>query len=217
MDTSDNKNTETQKEILTAFNEQFALVQHQNQTVFIQVLSAAAVVFTGFAFILTNVNSQADVFNATRDVKGVIVSYSLIQLIFAYGVLQAILVALTALILNIGYSYRRDQRVVYNIRKKLLGSDFEKIFGTKNYKGHDKGPFRFLPNFNFVLFNSLLLLQIGAVIILFVVLGWAQKEVAHNIWIKIPLYMLILSPPIISLSFYFDYYYNKYVKNVRKL
>ncbi|MFN8285817.1 MAG: hypothetical protein U0V74_03635 [Chitinophagales bacterium] len=216
MDAKD-RTTELNKEILTAFNEQFALVQHQNQTVFIQVLSAAAVVFTGFAFILTNVTTQAEVFNAIRDSKGVIVSYSLIQLIFAYGVLQAILVALTALILNIGYSYRRDQRVVYNIRKKLLGNDFEKIFGTKNYKGHDKGPFRFLPNFNFVLFNSMLLLQLGAVIILFVVLGWAQNEVAERIWIKVPLYALIIAPPLISLTFYFDYYYNKYVKNVRNL
>lgn len=206
---------DTEKEILTAFTEQFALVQHQNQTVFIQVLSAAAVVFTGFAYILTNVNSTADVFNAIRDSKGQIVSYSLVQLIFAYGVLQAILVALSALILNIGYSFRRDQKVVFNIRKKLLGKEFEAIFGKRNYRGNDKGPFRFLPNFNFVLFNSLLMLQIGAVIVLFIVISWAEKCISNVAPFKYLLYAICISPPLISLFFYYDYYQNKYVKNVK--
>jgi len=138
------------EELLSSFHQQFSENQNHLQTIFIQFLSAVLVILTGYGYVYSNTSSGADFYNLSsfpglHDVK----SFALLHLIGSFLVAQIILGLLITLILNIGYGFRRDQMVVYNIRQKYLGPEFQlEIFGTKSFDPRNQPINVFLPEFN---------------------------------------------------------------------
>jgi hypothetical protein len=139
-----------EEELLSSFHQQFSENQNHLQTIFIQFLSAVLVILGGYGYVYSNTSANADFYSLTYFPKlHEVQSYALSHLIGSFLVAQIILGLLITLILNIGYSFRRDQMAVRNIRIKYLGQDFIKeIFGTKSFNPHDQTIYVFLPEFN---------------------------------------------------------------------
>jgi hypothetical protein len=215
------KNIEDQKKemqtnVLKSFYEQFATNQNHHQSLFIQIISAVLVVIIGYGIIYANTSSQAKIFDVTRHSDGNIVSYSIVHLIGTYAIAEFILVLLGSLILNIGYSFRRDQKVNFNIRKYYLGEDlYLKMFGDKSFDPTGKKLIfnSFLPGFNLIFVSFIYFLQIILLVSLFVAINnW--QNFTFGLWTKIIIYILILLPILLSAK-YLHHYFSKYKKTVR--
>jgi len=139
-----------EEELLSSFHQQFSENQNHLQTIFIQFLSAVLVILGGYGYVYTNTRPDADFYKLNYFPNSTVMqSYALQHLIGSFLVAQIILGLLITLILNIGYSFRRDQMAVYNIRRKYLGDAFIKeIFGTKSFNPHNQTIYVFLPEFN---------------------------------------------------------------------
>jgi hypothetical protein len=157
--------------VYDVFLKQFAENQNHHQKLFIQFLSSVAIVIAAYAFVYTNtigysgitVGSKLmkpELFTSIKTEDGSILSYGLIHLVIIYLFAQIILFILLCIILHMGYSYRRDQVVIYRIQHKLLGEkDFEATFGKASYNGLQKSIIDYLPNFNSILFFALFIIQ----------------------------------------------------------
>jgi hypothetical protein len=141
---------EVPDELLTSFHQQFSENQNHLQTIFIQFLSAVLVILAGYGYVFSNTLTCAEFLNVTTFPKtNTLESYSLLHLIGSFMIAEIILGLLITLILNIGYSFRRDQIVVFNIREKYIGPElYLKIFGNKSFDPRNKPVTTFLPEFN---------------------------------------------------------------------
>ncbi len=210
---------ETKDELLKSFHQQFAENQNHHQVVFIQFISAVFVVIIGYVFVYTNTSSDAMFFNVTRDnVTGEhIISYSISDLIGSYFLAQIILTLLCSLTMNIGYGYRRDQNVNYNIRKYYIEETiYTNIFGTKSFNPTKKRLLDFLPEFNSIFVNAILIIQVFFIIsIIYALCEFDNfKFYLTDNWHCLEdsiLIMLLVSPLLISLNLY-GVFYRKYKK-----
>lgn len=154
MSMSPQEKENTRDSIIKQVIEQFSEYDHHNQKLFVQFFSAVLVVLIGYAFVFSN---QQFLYSGAE--KG---NYTLMHLLSVYVVAQIILIFLSTLILNIGYSFRRDQLLLFNIRKSAFPeNEYNDIFGTKSNNPLHKGLLRdsYLPTFNALFFRFVILVQ----------------------------------------------------------
>ncbi|MBK7374302.1 MAG: hypothetical protein IPJ02_01625 [Chitinophagaceae bacterium] len=105
---------------------------------------------------IDSIRIYPDVANVKKNMDGAILSFSVSNLLGIYLFAEIVLLILLTIILHTGYTYRRDQQVVYRIRQtSLKGPDYFKIFGKKSYDPLNKNAYDFLPNFNLIIFMAI--------------------------------------------------------------
>ena len=160
------ENITIKESIFKQVTEQFSEYDHHNQRLFVQFFSAVFVVLIGYAYVFSN---QSFLYPSTN-ISGE--KYTLMHLLAVYVVAQIILIFLSTLILNIGYCFRRDQLIIFNIRKKVFTDDeYRKIFGSRANNPLNKGLLKdsYLPTFNALFFRLIILVQ--TTLFVFMVIG----------------------------------------------
>lgn len=197
--------------ILETLHTQFAENQNHHQGIFIQFLVALFALFGAFGYIYTH--TSFDIVNSQTYAQKIndIEFYSLNTLITTSVIVIAILTLLNAIILNLGYGFRRDQHLNKIIRKKyLINGEYEEVF-DKLYNSDNKGFFDFLPNFYSIFFWFILGFQI------FIFIATCCKEKILNFDNNcIAFLLLILDFALIVVSFcWYFLTYNKYRNNLK--
>lgn len=216
--------SETKDELLKSFHQQFAENQNHHQTLFIQFISAVFIVIVGYAIVYTNTSSDAGIFNVTRDKDQHILSYAIIHLIGSFFMAELTLTLLCILLLNIGYSYRRDQNVIDKIRKYYMKEEeLTNIFNIsteeqdkeKPYVAKNKSWLTYLPDFNLIFVIFIIVLQLLLIIsVLYAFNNFNNPEFKHCCCLLCILCLLMLLLPLgISILAYCKYY-KKYKKAV---
>lgn len=199
--------TENQKikdTLIEKIAEQFSEYDHHNQKLFVQFFSAVLVVLIGYAFVFSN---QKFLYPPTAVSNG---SYTLMHLLAVYVVAQIILIFLSTLILNIGYCFRRDQLIVYNIRKNVFSEEeYSKLFGARANNPLNKGFLKdsYLPTFNALFYRFIILVQTTLFIAMVIAQEASSPELlafVHNH--RITYIYIIAFPLLINLSEYVRYY-----------
>ena len=213
------KKSEIQVDVLKTFHNQFALNQNHHQALFIQFISAVFIVVIGYGIIYSNTVSTANLFDAIRNDQGEIISYSAIHLLGTYFVSQIVLILLGSLILNIGYSFRRDQKVNYEIRKRFLNKKlYQEVFGERSFNPSNKGLIfnSFLPGFNLIFVSFIYFLQL--VLLTSIFIASCYIEIFHCTFysnvVKSIITIVLLIAPILLSARYLQHYYHKYKKTV---
>lgn len=258
----DDSSINMSNEVKKAFVIQFAENQNHHQRLFIQFLSAVLIALVAYAYVYSNTSNyvvprplanqqnynptiepsydtsvilnsfEAKTFETIKDKKGDILSYSKIHLVGSYLFAQMVLVVLGLTLLHMGYSFRRDQQVVRNIRIKSLGDkEFKEIFAT-SFTGLGKRFTNYLPNFHGILFFAIFTIQVITYCSIYIyfdrfpettILGGHQVPViflkdffGYNISYK-SLKFLLLAPVGLLFIFYFLYFikYNTKVNNIK--
>jgi hypothetical protein len=205
-------------ELLKTFHDQFSQTQIAGKTIFIQFLTAVFVVIFGYSYILAQINGAfIEVFNVVKDPKtGEVISYSLIHFIFGYIVTQIVVILLASLILNTGYEFRRDQLVVFETRKKYIGSDYSQIFGDDRFSPLNKNLWTYLPGFHFIFYSVFFFIQIVLGASFFIVMI-NISETLHLNNFGAYLWMLIVGLfPFVYSNIYYTYYFKKYKKAMNR-
>jgi hypothetical protein len=153
------KQDSVEEKLITSFNEQFATNQNHAQVIFIQFLTAILAVLIGYGYVYANTNASAFLFGAYKEADKLI-SFSIVHLFGAFIIAELILTMLATVILNTGYSFRRDQLVIYRIRLKYLKDGYEDIFGKASFNPKNKTLSDFLPEFTRSFFIGIAILQI---------------------------------------------------------
>jgi hypothetical protein len=201
-----------QEKLLHSFNEQFATNQNHGQTLFIQFLSAILVILTGYGYIYANTGIAADFWEATHEGKD-LTSYSLMHLFGVLLVSELILTLLGTVVLNIGYAFRRDQLVICRLRKRVLGDDYPKLFGTQSFDPRGQNFWDFLPEFNRMFIYGIFLLQIFLLISFFTMLGRAICWTTPGSLGSLSVYILSIVPALWT-AWLYNNYYKKYYKGM---
>jgi len=199
------------EKLLVSFNEQFATNQNHGQLIFIQFLSAILVVLVGYGYVYANTAQTADIWVVAHDPRSAkdITSYALIDLFGAFLISELILTLLATVVLNIGYSFRRDQLVIYKLRKKALGEHYQDTFGSASFDPRGQNFWDFLPEFNRMFFFGICVLQIFLLVSFFVALGRACYWPGFAPW-PICLYVISVAPFIWTCWLYSNYYKKYY-------
>jgi hypothetical protein len=210
-ETSLNENSKA-TELLNSFHEQFAENQNHHQTVFIQFISAVIVVIVGYAIVYTNTEQNADFYFAKKaghDIE----SYAIIHLIGSFLTAANILGLVSVLTINIGYGFRRDQKVNYNIRMQYLGeAKYMEIFGDKSFNPTGKSFWKYLPEFNMIFTASIVIIQLYLIFSVFYALQHF-KDFAINLLenpISQGLLILFIVAPVVCTILFYKRYYTKY-------
>lgn len=144
------------EDIIGSVSEQFSDYDHHNQKLFIQFFSAVFIVLIGYGFVFAN---QQILFDSITKPDG---KYTVKHLLAVYIVAQIILIFLSTLILNIGYSFRRDQLKLYKIKMFFFQKDeYDNIFGDLPDNPLNKGLLKdsYLPTFNALFFRFVIFIQ----------------------------------------------------------
>ncbi len=212
-------NNEIKEDILKSFNTQFSENQNHQQKVFIQFLSAVLFVLVGYAYALVNTSLEADYFEVIKK-EGEIVSYAISHFIYSYLVAQFVIAILALLVLNIGYSFRRDQLVVFNLRQHYLANgEYDEIFTKKSFNPKKLNFGNYLPGFNYIFFILLGFIQIGLFFSFYFIIIQFHNLPIFFYEYSIAFYLLFLFPILLTIFHYFYYYYkyNSRIKdNVKK-
>lgn len=208
-DNSKPKNQESIAEkLLLSFNDQFVTNQNHHQSIFLQFLSAILIVLVGYGFIYANTDSASNIFDAKISKDST--SYSVFHLIGAYTICQFILTLLATIVANIGYGFRRDQKVIHKIRIKYMGEEkYKEFFGNVSFIPHNQSLFDYLPEFNRMFFSGLYVLQFLLFISLIVRLEYISlyEKLTEYKWLYCFIYLLpILWNTWLYLNFYKKYY-----------
>ena len=146
--------------ILDTLHTQFAENQNHHQGIFIQFLIALLALFGGYGYVYTHTNSEIAYSQTFAQKLNDIEFYSSSTLISTSVIVIAILTLLNAILLNLGYGFRRDQHLNKIIRQKyLINGEYEKVFG-KLYNSDNKGFFDFMPNFYGIFFGFIFGFQV---------------------------------------------------------
>ncbi len=208
---------ESRDELLITLHKQFAENQNHHQRLLIQFISAVIAVMVGYAIVYANTTSQAKIFDMTREGPNIL-SYATIHLIGSYFIAEMVLTLLCALILHIGYAYRRDQNVNRKIREYYLERErlYERIFGDKSYDPRGKNIFSFLPSFNLIFATFIIFLHLLMFSSLFYAFSKIEQFstylVAHYLS-GLVLGIVALFPIGVSLGIW-SYFYCKYLRVV---
>lgn len=203
--------TSFEEKLLTSFNEQFATNQNHGQVIFIQFLSAILVVLIGYGYIYANTAQTADVWDVMRDPgsRKDIISYGLIHLFGTLLISELILILLATVVLNIGYSFRRDQLVIFKLRKKALGKDYQGIFGTMSFDPRGLSFWDFLPEFNRMFFYGIFILQVSLLFSFYIAFGRASCWEFFS-WGSLAIYPLSFFTILWTIWLYSNYYKKYY-------
>ena len=214
-----NGNDRMKDELLKSFHEQFAQNQNHHQSVFIQFISVVFIVLVGYAIVYTNTSSSANLFNTLKDIEQRLISYAVFHLFGSYAVAQIILTLLCTLTMNIGYGFRRDQKVNFTIRKYFISEkEYQSLFGTKSFNPINKKIYDFLPEFNSIFVNTIIVIQ--AFLFMSMIYAWTQFEnfkldfSEHPVTNSLTLVVLLL-PLLLSFHLY-RVYFNKYQEVVNE-
>lgn len=121
-------------------------------------------------------------------------------IIGAISLLVSIIITmLSVYCIYLGYSIRRDQYIVFNIRKKAMGIDYDKIF-DKLYNPRNKDILSFLPDTYLILYGGLLVIHLLLLCYTIVKLKFC------NVWI--PFLGLSLIASVIPYFGYHEKYHN---------
>lgn len=146
--------------ILITLHSQFAENQNHHQKIFIQFLIALLTLFGGYGYIYTHTNPNIPVTQTFIQNINCIEYYSGNTLIITSIIVIAILLLLNVILLNLGYSFRRDQFINKKIREKYLDpNEYENVFG-KLYNPGNKPKYDYLPDFYNIFFWFILGFQI---------------------------------------------------------
>lgn len=148
--------------IIFSFYEQFATNQNHHQTIFIQFLSAILVVLTGYGYIFANTSALAELIDLKQlpGTNPAMTSFSFLHLFGTYIIAQLILTLLGTVILNMGYGFRRDQKVIYNFRRKNLRSEYADYFGKISFNPAGRNLADYQPEFNRMFYFGIALLHL---------------------------------------------------------
>lgn len=210
-----NDNPENMNKLLDTLHSQFAENQNHHQGIFIQFLIALFAVFGVFGYVYTHTSFEILANQTTAVNINDIEVYSLNTLLMTSVIVIAILTLLIAIILNLGYCFRRDQHLNKKIRQKYLSKEeYEEIFG-KLYNSDNKNRCDFLPDFYSIFYWFIL----GFQVTIFLTTCCKEKilQFENN---SIAFLMLLLSFLLISVSvsLYFLTYrkYNDKIKNAER-
>lgn len=197
--------------LLKSFHEQFAQNQNHHQKLFIQFISAVFIVIAGYVIVYTNTNLNADIFKIQKDPENRIISYAVIHLLGSYYLSQSIFILLISIILNMGYNFRRDQKVNYNIRIEILEDElYKKIYGEKAFNPSKLNFKDYLPGFNILFYSFIIILQL-----LFFLSLFLNKSLLSKLEISSCLEFIILIFPIFFSLYLYIHFYLKYIKKVK--
>ncbi|MBI4930170.1 MAG: hypothetical protein HY841_05370 [Bacteroidetes bacterium] len=199
------------KEILKSFHNQFSENQNHQQRIFLQFFSAILVSAIPFGVVFVNITDEAKFWDVARDDEGKIISYAISHLIGSWLLIQIALITLSAFTLKIAYSFRRDQKVVENIRKTALGTPlYQEIFGKKSFSAEHKehmGGKSYVPLFCAIFWQFSIFLQFVSSFILF--FRTLRISLEHLGWVLSAIAVTAIISILIS-YFWRYYYYLKY-------
>ncbi|MBK7105540.1 MAG: hypothetical protein IPH62_09675 [Ignavibacteriae bacterium] len=204
--------SELKNDILNSFHSQFAQNQNHHQDLFIKFVSAVLIVTAGYIIVFANTSSYAE-FDEVLYFKDshIIKSYSLLHLGGAYYLAQIIFVLMAFIVLNMGYNYRQDQKVNYNIRIKALGKPLNDIiFDVKGFKPAELNFLDFLPGFHKIFY--LILLTFEFLFFISILIRF-NKFLHYNSRLFVIIFLAPILVSLISYLFYFNKY-NTRIKNV---
>ena len=203
--------SELATDLLSSFNTHFAKAQNHHQRLFLQFIVTIFIAIAAFAIVFINTAPGAHFFESIATREGA-TGYSVLHLVVSYFISQAVLTALCLVILNIGYSFRRDQRVSYNIRMFALSSKmYHQIFEDKAFKGFNLGRRSYLPTFNSIFYLTIVVIQILLCIVMWV--AAAKLRNYEMDWLGWGFIIFFLIPPAVSLYFH-DWFFRKYRQTV---
>lgn len=209
------ENHENMNKLLDTLHSQFAENQNHHQGIFIQFLIALFAVFGVFGYVYTHTSSEISAGQTTIISINDIELYSLNTLLITSVIIIAILTLLIAIILNLGYGFRRDQHLNKKIRHKYLSNgEYEDVFG-KLYNSDNKNLCDFLPDFYKIFFWFIL----GFQIIIFVTTCCKEKILQfENNSIAFLMLLLDFSLILVSVGLYFMTYrkYKEKIKNAER-
>lgn len=194
--------------LLSKFHEQFAQNQNHHQNLFIKFLSAVFVVITAYFIVYVKTQSYANWHNVTYNYENAeILSYAVWHLVGAFFISQTIFIIMSMIVLNMGYNFRRDQKVNSNIRKEYVEvSKYEKIFGSKAFNVDKLKFWDYQPGFHFIFYFSLFFIQS----LLFISILIKANSIEGLLeWPRIIYYSI---PLIITLIIYPYYFYKFKIK-----
>lgn len=198
--------------ILDTLHTQFAENQNHHQGIFIQFLIALFALFGAYGYIYTHASVDIVGYQTTVQKINDVEFYSLNTLIATSVIVIAILTLLNAILLNLGYGFRRDQHLNKKIRQKyLINGEYETIFG-KLYNSDNKNRCDFLPNFYGIFFWFIFGFQI------FIFLATCCKEKVLNFDNNCIAFILLILAFILiafTLCLYF-LTYSKYKDKIKK-
>ena len=136
-------------ELLKQLHEQYSINDNDKSNRVVSFIGTTSFVLAGYGFavweFLTNKNILKD-------------SDNLIYWISLAACL--VLTLLAFLCVNFGYSSRRDQFIIYRIRKDILGKEYDKYFRGQ-YDPCGKNPLNFLVGYYFIIFLFLNIAIVG--------------------------------------------------------
>jgi hypothetical protein len=185
------QNKDFKFELLKSFHDQFAENQNHHQALLIKFISAIAVVVVGYA-IVYSAKSKDILPIMPVDGKN---AYSFTVLYFSNFLSQLVIWLLNCVNINIGYGFRRDQKVVANIRQKYLQDDYSEVFGRLAFRADSKSFHDYLPNFNTIFYLFCIAIQAVLYMSIFFVENYLLLDI------------LLLLPILLSLATYILYYY----------
>jgi len=212
---NNNDNKENMNKILDTLHSQFAENQNHHQGIFIQFLIALFAIFGIFGYVYTHTSSEISAIQTVVGKINDIELYSLTTLLITSVIVLAILTLLIAIILNLGYGFRRDQHLNKKIRQKYLtNGEYEDIFG-RLYNSDNKNICDFLPDFYKIFYWFIL----GFQIIIFLTTCCKEKilQFENNSFAFLML-LLDFSLILVSVCLFFLTYkkYNDKLKNAEK-
>jgi hypothetical protein len=150
---ADSKDSETALE--DQLHQQLSENDNNRNSIFTSFIVGIIALFGFYGYVFVNTNKRS---NWNFDIQEfLLMSFVTIGILFFLAILA----------LNLGYSFRRDQFIVYKIRKKRYKTGMEKIFG-KIYSPYNKNRCSFLPDyynlFYWLFFASEVFLHITAII-----------------------------------------------------
>lgn len=221
MNEQQENNTELKQEILKTFLVQFAENQNHLQKLFMQFFIAITVVVAGYGYVAMGITPDSHILQL-KDNSIYPVSY----LIVAFIINQAVLVSLNSFVGCNAYNFRRDQGVVYKIRKKILDKEYSEFFDERSFNPYNKimafwdisKPFKtnkrdvYMPTFYVLFWQFIVCIQI-------IISGIFSAQMLFVVqcasWIKFLCIILVALFLFLSI-FWRRYYFKKYENKVNK-
>jgi hypothetical protein len=145
-------------DFLYDLHSQFADNQNHHQGLFVQLLTALFVLFGGFGYVYVHSDPTINYCKTHISVCSDVEMFSLSILHLTTVVVEGVLLLLNAIILHMGYSFRRDQHINMRIREYKL-ENYTAIFGNL-YNPIKTNICEFLPDFHMIFFIAITASQV---------------------------------------------------------
>lgn len=137
-------------ELAKQLHQQYAELDSNRATYIVSFISALAIVFGGYGYVITHLYDMQN---------------AMFILLISTLLCCSVLLLITCITLFQGYALRRDQLIVYRIRKKVFPEDlYENIFGNIAYNPLKCTKKDFIPNVYNMKANCLFCINIGLLV-----------------------------------------------------